>query len=87
MDSLTSQGAAAPPKRYRVGELAEHFGLTRQTLHNWAHWGLIREAKWSAGGHRLFDESAFARVAKILELKGSHRLQEVRGLLAAEDGA
>lgn len=79
--------AGVPPKQYRVGELAGHFGLTRQTLHNWARWGLIREAKWSAGGHRLFDESVFARVARILELKGSHRLEEIRSLLAHEDGA
>lgn len=85
MASMGTAGVVAPPKRYRVGELAEHFGLTRQTLHNWARWGLIHEAKWSAGGHRLFDEGAFARVAKILELKASHSLEEVRELLAAED--
>jgi DNA-binding transcriptional MerR regulator len=87
MGTVSNERLAAPPKRYRVGELAEHFGLTRQTLHNWARWGLIREAKWSAGGHRLFDESAFERVAKILELKRSHRLDEVRALLAHEDAA
>ena len=70
--------AQPPPKRYRVGELAAHFGLTRQTLHNYARWGLICEVGRTAGGHRLFDESVFARLARIRALKPHYNLDQIR---------
>ena len=72
-----------PPKRYKIGELARHTGLTRQTLHNYTRWGLIQEAGWTAGGHRLYDESVFPRLARVLSLKADHTVQQVRQLLDA----
>ncbi len=36
-----------PPKRYKIGELAAFTGMTRQTLHNYTRWGLIRETAWT----------------------------------------
>ena len=64
------QMSQPPPKRYRTGEIAQHTQvLTRQTLHNYTKWGLIQEVAWTDGGHRLYDETVFARLAKILKLK------------------
>jgi DNA-binding transcriptional MerR regulator len=63
-------------------ELVWHSGLSRQTLHNYVVMGLIREAAWTPGGHRLFDESVFARLAEVERLKGEHRLEEIRKMLA-----
>ena len=75
---------APPPKRYKVGELSAATGLSRQTLHNYVRWGLIREVAWTAGGHRLFDEAVFDRLARILALKPGHTVDEI---LAKLDGS
>ena len=69
---------AAPPKRYRIGELANHTGLSRQTLHNYTRWGLIHELEWTPGGHRVYGEEAFTRLRKIIELKRTCSMQEIR---------
>jgi len=74
-----------PPKRYKVGELASATGLSRQTLHNYTKWGLIKEAGWTDGGHRLFDEHVFARLERVLQLKATRTVDEVRELLAIDD--
>lgn len=74
---------AVPPKRYRIGELVRHTGLTRQTLHNYTRWGLITEAEWTPGGHRLYDESVFARLGEILRLKRSHTVGQMKTLFDA----
>jgi len=78
---LTQGPHDAPPKRYRIGELARHTGLTRQTLHNYTRWGLIQEAEWTPGGHRLYDEAVFTRLSKILKLRRGHTVQEIKTLL------
>ncbi|MCX5674533.1 MAG: MerR family transcriptional regulator [Planctomycetota bacterium] len=80
-------GAAVPLPRklYRVSEIADHLGVTRQTLHNYAVIGLITEERRTDGGQRLFDESVFTRLAIIQRLKRSHRLHEIRRMM--EEGA
>lgn len=77
-----------PPKRYKIGELAQFTGLTRQTLHNYTQWGLITEAGWTPGGHRLYDESVFARLTTVMELKDRYSMEQIRGILdGGEDAA
>jgi DNA-binding transcriptional MerR regulator len=73
----------APPKRYKIGELAQHTGLTRQTLHNYTRWGLIQEIGWTAGGHRLYDEGVFTRLARIVSLRPGHSIEQIRLMLEA----
>jgi len=75
-----------PPKRYKIGELARHTGLTRQTLHNYTRWGLISEIGWTPGGHRLYDGDVFARLAQIIELKTSHTVKQILAILAEDKG-
>jgi DNA-binding transcriptional MerR regulator len=74
-----------PPKRYKMGDLASATGLSRQTLHNYTKWGLIDEAGWTDGGHRLYDESVFARLERVMQLKVSRTVEEVRELMKLED--
>ncbi|MEX0776187.1 MAG: MerR family transcriptional regulator [Phycisphaeraceae bacterium] len=76
-----------PPKRYKIGDLAQVTGLTRQTIHNYTRWGLISESGWTDGGHRLYDENVFDRLSRILNLRSSYRIDEIRELLeqAAQD--
>jgi DNA-binding transcriptional MerR regulator len=78
--------AAMPPRKlYRVSEVAQHFELTRQTVHNYATIGLITESARTPGGQRLFDESVFPRLLAIRHLKRLYCLHEVRRMLDETD--
>lgn len=97
--SLTARGPGAvelppaprparriPPKHYRIGEVAEYSGVSRQTIHNYTTMGLIREARWTPGGHRLYDETVFARLDHIEALKADRKsLEFIRERFAALD--
>jgi len=81
----TGEAFTVPEKLYRASEVARHFDLTRQTVHNYATIGLISERERTPGGQRLFDESVFRRLHQIQRLKRRHRLHEIRRLLDRQD--
>ncbi|MCA8924234.1 MAG: MerR family DNA-binding transcriptional regulator [Planctomycetes bacterium] len=67
-----------PKKLWGVGEVTQHTGLSRQTIHNYVVLGLIREVQRSPAGYRQFDASVFKRLARIDELKRKgKRLKEI----------
>jgi DNA-binding transcriptional MerR regulator len=70
-----------PVKRYRIGEVVQYTPFTRQTIHNYTTMGLIHESGWTEGGHRLYDETVFERLATILELRKTRTLAEIRKML------
>jgi DNA-binding transcriptional MerR regulator len=76
-----------PAKLYRIGELVRYTPLSRQTIHNYTIMGLIREAQWTEGGHRLYDESVFERLSKIIELRRTKTLSEIKQILNKEEAA
>jgi len=76
-----------PAKLYRIGELVRYTPFSRQTIHNYTTMGLIREAQWTEGGHRLYDESVFERLSKIIELRKTRTLWEIRRILKKEEVA
>ncbi len=76
-----------PAKLYRIGELVHYTPFSRQTIHNYTIMGLICEARWTEGGHRLYDESVFERLSKIIELKKTKTLSEIRQILSKEKAA
>jgi len=76
-----------PTKRYRIGEIVRGSPFSRQTIHNYTIMGLIREAEWTEGGHRLYDETVFERLSRIEELRKTKSLAEIRHLLWQEDHA
>ena len=77
-----------PPKLYRIGEVVAYSGLSRQTIHNYTTMGLLREAGWTEGGHRLYEESAFQRLDEIADMKARGRsLQDIREHFASVDEA
>jgi len=80
-------GLRPPRKLYRVSEIAEAAGVTRQTIHNYATIGLIIEEKRTAGGQRLYDESVFAVLGRIRRLKAVYRLRDIRRMLEREERA
>ena len=62
-----------PPKLYRIGEVADYSGVSRQTIHNYTIMGLIRETNRTRGGHRLYGESVFERMDRITEFKAKNK--------------
>ncbi len=82
---LNSSKLRIPAKLYRIGELVRYTPFSRQTIHNYTIMGLISETEWTEGGHRLYDESVFQRLSKILQLKKTKTLFEIRQILTTED--
>jgi DNA-binding transcriptional MerR regulator len=78
-------GVQIPAKRYRIGEIVRCSPFSRQTIHNYTIMGLIREAEWTEGGHRLYDETVFERLARIVELRKTKSLAQIRRILREED--
>ncbi len=70
-----------PVKLYRIGDVVRHTPFTRQTIHNYTTMGLIQESDWTEGGHRLYDETVFERLARIAELRKTTTLAEIRKIL------
>jgi DNA-binding transcriptional MerR regulator len=82
-----TQALRIPAKLYRIGELVRYTPFSRQTIHNYTIMGLIREVEWTAGGHRLYSEGVFERLSRIIELKKTRTLDEIRRILSEEDAA
>ncbi len=81
MNQIAERLKRVPPiKQYRIGEIAEYTGLSRQTVHNYTVMGLIREKNRTSGGHRLYDEGVFERLSQIEELKKSKTLVEIMNI-------
>jgi DNA-binding transcriptional MerR regulator len=76
---------ASPKKLYKIGEVIQYSGLSRQTIHNYTMMGLIREEERTESGHRLYPEGVFERLKKIQMLCRHRRLREVLEILRKED--
>jgi len=76
-----------PPKLYRIAEIVHHTGLSRQTIHNYTTFGLIREAERMPGcNYRLYGAEVFERLARIQEMKSRDmKMHEILALLRQED--
>lgn len=84
---VKSHALKIPVKLYRIGELVRYTPFSRQTIHNYTIMGLIREVQWTDGGHRLYDESVFERLSKIIELRKTNTLSEIRKILKKQEVA
>jgi len=82
---LNNETIQIPAKLYRIGELVDYTPFSRQTIHNYTIMGLIREAKWTEGGHRLYDESVFERLSEIIKLRKTKTLSEIRETLSKKE--
>ena len=74
-----------PAKLYRIGELVNCTPFSRQTIHNYTIMGLIREVRWTEGGHRLYDESVFEKLSEILRLRKTKTLSQIREILSKKE--
>ena len=69
-------------KLFKIGEVMQETGLSRQTIHNYTLAGLIHEARRTPSGHRLYDEMVFDRLEqiKILQSK-NYTLFQIKKIL------
>ena len=84
---ITNGTFQIPAKLYRIGDLIRCTTLSRQTIHNYTIMGLIHETQWTQGGHRLYDESVFNKLSRIVELKRTKTLWEIKQILSKERGS
>jgi hypothetical protein len=80
LSELGSQ-TVLPPKLYRIGEVVQYSGFSRQTIHNYTAMGLIHESQWTQTGHRLYDTEVFHYLALIKHLKNRHSLAQIKQML------
>jgi len=66
------------PPLYRLGELAELAGVSRQVVSTYCMYGLVQETDRTPGGHRLFGASMARRIRLIQDLKRRYTLREIR---------
>lgn len=66
---MRKKGSRLPEKLYRISDLVEFSGLSRQMLHNYVVMGLIEEKRRTSGGHRLFGKEAFSRLRQIMRMR------------------
>jgi len=70
-----------PRKLYKIGEIMQHTGLSRQTIHNYTMLGLLTEEERTLSGHRLYGEEVFERIAEIKKLRETKTLKQIIQLL------
>jgi len=69
-------------KLYKIGEVMQYTGLSRQTIHNYTLAGLIQEARRTISGHRLYDETVFDRLEQIKVLQSkNYTLMQIKKIL------
>lgn len=74
-------------KLFKIGEVMQYSGLSRQTIHNYTLAGLIQEARRTVSGHRLYDESVFDRLEQIKILQNkNYTLLQIKKLLEQQKG-
>lgn len=83
-ESTDSPPRRPPRKLYKIGEVIQYSGISRQTLHNYTVLGLITEEERTPSGHRLYGEAVFERLERIQDLKNRMSLREVRDYLDSE---
>jgi DNA-binding transcriptional MerR regulator len=72
-----------PPKLYKIGEVIQYSGLTRQTVHNYTTMGLIQEeSRTVPGNHRLYPDTVFEDLERIQNLKAEGKsLLDIREVM------
>jgi len=69
-------------KLFKIGEVMEYSGLSRQVIHNYTQLELLYEARRTPSGHRLYGEEVFERIKKIKELRSKGKtLLEIKKII------
>ena len=69
-------------ERFLIGELAERAGVNRETLRYYERRGLLKPARRTGSGYRVYDQESAARLLFIKRAQGfGFSLEEIRDLL------
>ena len=69
-------------ERFLIGELAERAGVNRETLRYYERRGLLKPARRTASGYRVYDRESAARLLFIKRAQAfGFSLEEIRDLL------
>lgn len=69
-------------QRFLIGELAERAGVNRETLRYYERRGLLKPARRTASGYRVYDRESAARLLFIKRAQAfGFSLEEIRDLL------
>lgn len=72
----------------RIGEVAEHLGVSPRTIKYYEELGLVAPRERSPGGFRLYDAADVDRLERVLRLKAmGFSLAAIREFLAVRDAA
>lgn len=78
--------AVSRGRMLRIGELAERTGFTAKTLRYYEEIGLLRPARRSESGYRLYGDDAVDRLRFVRRSRGlGLRLDEIRRILEISD--
>lgn len=76
----------AGEKLYRASEFARAAGVTVRALHYYDRLGLLKPARRTSAGYRLYGEQDFARLQQIVTLKFvGFSLKQIKDVLARAD--
>ena len=71
-------------KLFKIGEVAEYSGLSRQSVNYYTMLGILHEACRTKAGHRLYGESVFDQIERLRDLKATKTLREIASILQTE---
>lgn len=78
-------GGGVPEKLYRISEIAEYMGMSRQMVHIYVTMGILREKKRRPGGMRLFGPESFRILERVRELRAKGwNLRAIRDIIGRE---
>jgi DNA-binding transcriptional MerR regulator len=79
---LISGRDMAIKKMFKIGEVMEYSGLSRQVVHNYTQLELIQEARRTPSGHRLYSENVFERIKKIKKFQSQGKtLRQIKKII------
>jgi DNA-binding transcriptional MerR regulator len=78
---------AAEGTTYRIGEVAERFGVSTRTIRYYEELGLIEPSGKSPGGSRRYSDADVARIERVLELRNvmGFELDRIGAIVQAEN--
>ena len=69
----------------KPGEIARRVGLSRQAIHIYTTMGLIKEARRTPSGHRLYSKDVLKLIALIRELaETGYTLRDIKEIFIKE---
>lgn len=77
---------APKQKLHKTGDVVKRTGLSRQVIYAYTTMGLIREAKRTRNGHRLYDDTVFVHLQLIQSMQAmGYNLREIKRIFFSRE--